>query len=180
MNGRPIPPRHGAPLRVIVPGLYAVASVKWLRRILVLEEPFDGPFQAADYQMVDPSGAPIGESLSELKVNSLIVTPEAGTRVRGTTITVSGVAWGGQTGVASVEVRLAGRDWRPAQIMRPNPPYGLAHWRIVILGVEPGKHSIEVRAHDNEGFVQPHQARWNALGYANNSRHAVDVTVEAT
>jgi DMSO/TMAO reductase YedYZ molybdopterin-dependent catalytic subunit len=178
MNGRPIPRRHGAPMRVIVPGVYAVASVKWLRRIEVLEQPFDGPFQIEDYRMFEPGGSPSGESLQELKVNALIVSPGVGELVRGSTIAVAGVAWGGR-GVAGVEVRLAGDEWRPALLARQNSPYGLAHWRCVMMGVLPGTYTIEVRAHDEDGLTQPKKARWNALGYANNSRHRVGVTVVA-
>jgi DMSO/TMAO reductase YedYZ molybdopterin-dependent catalytic subunit len=177
MNGRPIPPKHGAPLRVIVPGVYAVASVKWLRRIEVLEEPFEGPFQAEDYRMLGLSGNGNGESLHELGINALIVSPQVGDVLDATAISISGVAWGGRGTVASVEVRIDGEPWRPAAVTTPNPPYGLAHWHTVVVGIDPGEHTLEVRAHDKDGFTQPALPRWNALGYANNSRHRVTITV---
>jgi DMSO/TMAO reductase YedYZ molybdopterin-dependent catalytic subunit len=170
MNGRPIPPKHGAPLRVIVPGVYAVASVKWLRRVEVLEEPFEGPFQAEDYRIGS-------EALHELGVNALIVSPQAGDILDATAIPISGVAWGGRGTVASVEVRVDGEQWRPAAMTTPNPPHGLAHWHTVVVGIAPGEHTVEVRAHDKDGFTQPELPRWNALGYANNSRHRVHITV---
>jgi DMSO/TMAO reductase YedYZ molybdopterin-dependent catalytic subunit len=173
MNGRPIPAEHGAPLRVVVPGVYAVASVKWLRRIAVLEEPFGGPFQVDDYRMFELSGKGNGKALHELSINALIVSPQAEEVVRGTAILVSGVAWGGRGSVAGVDVRLDGERWRPAVVTTPNPPYGLAHWRCMMLGVEPGSHTLAVRARDKEGLTQPAKPRWNALGYANNSRHAL-------
>lgn len=176
MNGRPIPERHGAPLRVIVPGVYAVASVKWLRRIEVVEQPFEGPFQVDDYRLLE-DGAEIGEALQELNVNAIVASPEGGTVVHGSSISVSGVAWAGRVGLDTVEVRLSGGPWRPALVATPNPPYGLSHWRSVFVGVEPGEHTIEVRARDKAGRVQPATPRWNALGYANNSRHSVAIAV---
>jgi DMSO/TMAO reductase YedYZ molybdopterin-dependent catalytic subunit len=176
MNGRPIPERHGAPLRVIVPGVYAVASVKWLRRIEVVEQPFDGPFQVDDYRLLE-DGAEIGEAVQELNVSALVVSPESGTVVHGSSISVSGVAWGGRGGLDAVEVRVSGGPWRPALVATPNPPYGISHWRSVFVGVEPGEHTVEVRARDKAGRVQPETPRWNAHGYANNSRHSVAVTV---
>jgi DMSO/TMAO reductase YedYZ molybdopterin-dependent catalytic subunit len=178
MNGRPIPDEHGAPLRVIVPGVYAVASVKWLRRIEVLEQPFEGPFQVEDYRMLGLGSGDNGESVQELNVNALVVGPEEGEVIHGTSIAVSGVAWGGRGGLDAVEVRISGRRWRPALIAAPNPPYGLAHWRCLALGVPPGEHTIEVRARDKAGRVQPVKPRWNTLGYANNSRHLIAVTVD--
>lgn len=176
MNGQPIPPQHGAPLRIIVPGVYAVASVKWLRRIVVLEGPFDGPFQVEDYRMLGLEGNAKGKALDELDINALIVSPVAGEVVDGTAVEVAGVAWSGHVGVASVEVRLDGGSWQPAVLTCPTPPYGLAHWRYVATKVGPGAHTLEVRAHDKDGFTQPARPRWNALGYANNSRHALQFT----
>jgi len=176
MNGRALPTEHGAPLRVIVPGVYAVASVKWLRRVHVVDEPFDGAFQVEDYRML--GGAEDGASLQELNVNALVVTPEAESVVQGSAVSVAGVAWGGRGGLQSVEYRLAGDSWRPAAVSDPHPPYGLAHWRGALIGVPSGRHTIEVRARDRSGRVQPAQPRWNALGYANNSRHRVPITVE--
>jgi len=175
MNGRPLPEEHGAPLRVIVPGVYAVASVKWLCRIHVVDEPFAGAFQAEDYRML--GGAEDGESLQELNVNALVVTPEAESVVQGSAISVAGVAWGGRGGLERVEYRLAGESWRPAVVSDSHPPYGLAHWRGVLVGVPAGQHTIEVRACDKAGRVQPAQPRWNALGYANNSTHRVRISV---
>jgi DMSO/TMAO reductase YedYZ molybdopterin-dependent catalytic subunit len=175
MNGRPLPSEHGAPLRVVVPGVYAVASVKWLRRIHVVDKPFDGAFQVEDYRML--GGAEDGESLQELNVNALVVTPEDESVVQGSAISVAGVAWGGRGGLERVEFRLAGESWRPAVVADPHPPYGLAHWRGALVGVPAGRRTIEVRACDKAGRVQPAEPRWNALGYANNSRHRVQITV---
>jgi DMSO/TMAO reductase YedYZ molybdopterin-dependent catalytic subunit len=165
MNGQPLPAKHGAPLRLVVPGSYAVASVKWLRRITVLKHPFTGPFQTDDYQVN-------GEPLNELKANSLIVTPGDGSALSPGSAEVSGVAWGGQDGIASVEVRCAGGPWQRAVVHVPRHTTALYRWSIR-LDLPPGEHRLEVRARDRSGTHQPEQAAWNELGYANNSIHGI-------
>jgi len=164
MNGHPLPAKHGAPLRLVVPGSYAVASVKWLRRIIVLEQPFAGPFQTDDYQIN-------GEPLDGLKVNSLIVKPGDRSAVAAGTTEVSGVAWGGKGGIASVEVRYAGGPWQRA-VVDARQATALHRWSIR-LALPPGEHRLEARAKDRSGTHQPQQAPWNELGYANNSIHGV-------
>jgi DMSO/TMAO reductase YedYZ molybdopterin-dependent catalytic subunit len=172
MNGHPLPAKHGAPLRLIVPGSYAVASVKWLRRITVLEQPFAGPFQVDDYQIN-------GQPLDALQVNSLIVKPGEGSAIPAGSTDVSGVAWGGRGGIVSVEVRCADGAWQPAIVDIPQQTTALHHWSIRIE-LPPGEHRLEARAHDRFGTHQPDQAPWNELGYANNSIHGVLVRCEAT
>lgn len=179
MNGSAIPAVHGAPIRAIVPGVYAVASVKWLRRIEVLERPFDGPFQVDDYRMFGLGSYETPESVQDLNINALIVAPETGAVIRGGSISISGIAWGGRGGVDAVEVRLSGQQWRQAFVAAPNPPYGLVRWRCLADDVPPGEHTIEVRARDRTGRVQPEKPQWNTLGYANNSKHRVAITVRA-
>ncbi|MDX6409952.1 MAG: sulfite oxidase [Gaiellaceae bacterium] len=180
MNGRPIPPKHGAPLRAIVPGVYAVASVKWLRSIEVLERPFGGPFQVNDYRMVGPAGPENGKPVEELGVSALILTPVGGTLVFGHSVSVSGIAWGGRGGIGTVEFRLRGQPWKRAVIDTPHEPYGLTRWAGLLVDVPPGETRIEVRARDREGHVQPTRPHWNEFGYANNSRHCVSVTTAST
>jgi DMSO/TMAO reductase YedYZ molybdopterin-dependent catalytic subunit len=179
MNGRPLPPEHGAPLRVIVPGSYAAASVKWLQRIEVLEHAFAGPFQANDYRMLGLAGSENGKSVDELGVSALILVPEPGAVVSGHSVSVSGIAWGGRGGIDTVEFRLPGQPWKRAVIIAPHHPYGLTRWEGLLVDVPSGKTRIEVRARDREGRVQPTHPEWNALGYANNSRHCVSLTVTA-
>jgi DMSO/TMAO reductase YedYZ molybdopterin-dependent catalytic subunit len=171
MNGRPIPPKHGAPIRVIVPGNYGVASVKWVRRIAVVDRPFTGPFQTDDYQLN-------GKPLDELRVNSLIVHPRVAAVLSVSTVEVSGVAWGGRGGIDAVEFRLSGGPWQPTMLRRPHGPSGLTHWSG-LLELRPGEQFIEARAHDRAGAMQAEQAEWNALGYANNSIHRLRISVVA-
>jgi DMSO/TMAO reductase YedYZ molybdopterin-dependent catalytic subunit len=176
MNGGAVPERHGGPLRAIVPGSYAVNSVKWLTRIEVLEEPFSGPFQAVDYRLLDVPDAVEASPLPDLRANALIVTPETGALVRGNLIEVSGVAWGGEGGIAAVEVRADRADWKPAWIASPHDSSGFTRWSSVFPAA-PGAHVVEVRARDGAGETQPQNPEWNALGYANNSIHRISLTV---
>lgn len=163
MNGRPLPAEHGAPLRVIVPGSYGVASVKWLRRITVLEHSFVGPFQTDDYLLN-------GRPLQELRVNSLVVQPADGAVVQTGTTRVSGIAWGGRDGIAGVEIRASGGPWQEATLTRSDDSAGLDRWQAT-LRLPPGKHRVEARARDRSGASQPERPEWNAHGYANNSIH---------
>ena len=169
MNGEPIPARHGAPLRVIVPGSYGVASVKWLHRISVVEQPFIGPFQADDYQLN-------GKPLQDLRVNSLIVQPADGAVVPAGTTAVSGVAWGGRDrqGITAVEVRVSDGPWQEAMLSRPHQSTSLYRWCIA-LELPTGAHRLEARSRDASGASQPEHPEWNPLGYANNSTHGIRI-----
>lgn len=167
MNGEAIPPVHGGPLRVIVPGHYAVDSVKWVDGITVLERHFDGPFQAVDYRL----GEGTAGELHELPVHSLVLQPSPANRVERGANEVSGIAWGGSGGIARVEVAIDGADWRDATIA-PTTPWGRTYWRLS-WHADPGAHRIAARATDASGVTQPETPRWNPRGYANNSVHRI-------
>ena len=178
MNGHPIPPKHGGPLRAIVPGCYGVDSVKWLRRIEVCERPFLGAFQSNDYRLLGLDGQGNGTMLHRLPVSALIVKPAAGPVVLDGPLAIRGVAWGGDGGISAVDVRLCGGEWSPAVVARPSQKHGFARWST-LLGASPGELTIEVRARDGAGNVQPEVPPWNACGYGNNSVHRVAVTALA-
>jgi DMSO/TMAO reductase YedYZ molybdopterin-dependent catalytic subunit len=174
MNGEPIPPVHGGPLRVIVPGHYAVDSVKWLEQVEVLDRPFTGAFQARDYRLYEPGGAPGGVELHELPVHALLVSPAEGEPIARGRSVLTGVAWAG-TGIGRVEVDVDGRGWRGAWL-EPSTRWGRVRWRMPWYA-RPGQHTIGVRATDLAGARQPKWPRWNELGYANNSVHRSSITV---
>jgi sulfane dehydrogenase subunit SoxC len=181
MNGAPLAPQHGYPLRLVVPGWYGMASVKWLTRIEALARPFDGQQQAVGYhyrQHQDDPGLPV----THQKVKSLMVppgVPDWYTRrrlvERGST-RLTGRAWsGGGVFVARVEVAINGL-WRDAAVESPLSRGVWQGWRCE-WRAEPGEYELACRATDAAGATQPDDPGWNASGMGNNAIQRVAVTV---
>jgi DMSO/TMAO reductase YedYZ molybdopterin-dependent catalytic subunit len=163
MNGAPLPLEHGGPLRLLVPGWYGMASVKWLTRIALLTEPFEGHFQVERYV--------IGRSpIREMNVRAVITEPEPNTRVKGRAIRVAGYAWTGQGHVAKVELSDdSSARWDEAELLDGAPPYGWTRWEWTWHPRRSGPAVLLVRAADSTGRVQPLEPSWNELGYCNNA-----------
>jgi DMSO/TMAO reductase YedYZ molybdopterin-dependent catalytic subunit len=176
MNGEPIAPERGGPVRAIVPGWYATDSVKWLSRVGFTAEEFDGVFQANDYRLRVPGEPGPGRRMTELPVNALITSPEDGERLSGPDIAIKGIAWGGAGGVEQVQVCIDGALWEPARLDSRRGTYARVAWSFEgRLGT--GPHEIACRAFDCEGQVQPDRPPVNVRGYANNAVHRVLVRV---
>ena len=174
MNGEPLGPDHGAPFRIIVPHWYAVASVKWLRRIEVLTAPFKGEFQTGHYMYQWPDRPQ--EIVSLMRVRARITDPPAGSTLPVGPYTVRGKAWSGQGPVTAVEVSLTGEgDWQPAQLQSPAGPYQWQDWTYTWDSAGVGRHTLRARATDAAGNVQPEVPPWNRLGYGNNAIEVVYV-----
>jgi sulfite oxidase len=184
MNGRPLPPVHGAPLRVVVPGYIGARSVKWLSRITLQEGPSDNYFQAKAYRLFPAAVGPEtvvweeGLMLGESPVNSAICAPLPGEKLPAGRTTARGwaVAGGGRQ-VARVDVSTdGGRTWKSAQL-RGNDGWTWSFW-CAPLDLPPGEHEIVCRAFDTAAQTQPsHPAEvWNFKGYANNAWHRVRVS----
>jgi sulfite oxidase len=180
MNDEPLPPKHGFPLRLIVPGWYGMAQVKWLTGITAADLPFKGPWQAFDYVYVtdedDYSGA---VPVREMKVNSVITWPFTEQLVKQGTHAVKGVAWSGSGSVASIQVSVdGGIVWQDARIANPEHTAATwTFWQFPWTAEKCGRYVIMVRAEDTAGNRQPPQSVWNAKGYGNNGVHAIRVTV---
>ena len=157
LNGEPLEPAHGFPLRLVVPGWYGVASVKWLQRIRVLAEPFEGYYQTQHYtvQRATPAGlarATIGPML----VKSEITRPRDGDVLGLGAIRVAGVAWAGQDAVARVEVTTdGGATWHDAELIGPRAPYSWTMWELLWDAGTPGPHRLAARATSAAGETQP-------------------------
>ncbi len=175
MNGEPLTAEHGAPLRLVVPGAYGMASVKWLTSITALAEPFVGHFRMKYRYLGDPIASE-GEHVGPMRVRSLIATPLDGDRI-GRETAVHGAAWSGSGTIESVAVRVDDADWTQASIGAPLGRFAPTPWSMSVR-LELGSHVIQVRATDSAGNVQPREPIWNANGYANNVVHAVTVRVD--
>jgi sulfane dehydrogenase subunit SoxC len=177
LNGQPLPPQHGFPLRLIVPGWYGMTSVKWLARITVLTEPHTGYQNATAYRMresEDDQGTP----LSRIEPRALMVPPgipDFMTRrrfVEPGPVVLEGRAWSGYAPIERVEVDT-GDGWREARLGATN---GWRAWSYE-WDATPGEHVLACRAFDASGRQQPDAPPWNLGGYANNAVHRVPVTV---
>ncbi len=181
MNGAPLLPQHGAPLRLIVPGWYGMASVKWLREIRALTEPFDGFQQIETYRFRQTPDEP-GDPVSAMRVKSLMIppgVPDWQTRARllqPGKVTVVGRAWsGGGVPIRSVAFGVNG-TWFDATLAVAAGPYAWVRWQRD-WEAEAGEHQLECRATDETGAVQPLTPEWNLSGFANNATHKVRVLV---
>jgi DMSO/TMAO reductase YedYZ molybdopterin-dependent catalytic subunit len=180
--GRPLPPQHGFPLRLVVPGWYGMTNVKWLDSITVLDEPFAGYQQARAYRM-RRSEDEQGESVTRMVPRALMVppgVPDFLTRERFAEpgpVLLAGRAWSGWAPIASVDVSTdGGATWQPAELDEPLSPTAWRGWSLR-WDATPGHHELCCRAADADGNRQPDQADWNLGGYANNSVQRVAVTV---
>ena len=170
MNGVPLPPEHGFPLRAIVPGWYAVASVKWLQEIEVTDTPFDGYYQTQRYVYAE------GEPVTRQRVRSLITQPEDAASLSAGETVIQGLAWSGLAAISRVEVRVGHGDWIDAELDEGDA-FAWRPWRLATAFNHRGKIELSSRATDDSGTMQPEHAEWNRLGYGNNSIQKVTVEV---
>ena len=181
MNGEPLTPVHGAPLRVVVPGYIGARSVKWLERIELRAEPWEGYFQNVVYRLLpeDEQPAPgAGMPLGLVALNSDVLSPADGDTVPAGPLEVRGYAFaGGERYVARVDVSLdGGHSWSQAELLDDLGPWAWRHWRIRV-DLAPGEHEITVRAWDSSAATQPEDeaALWNPKGYVNNARPRIRI-----
>jgi len=181
MNGAPLAPQHGYPLRLVVPGWYGMASVKWLTRIEVLAQSFDGQQQAVGYHYrKDPDDPRVPVTFQ--KVKSLMVPPgipDWYTRrrlVERGPMGITGRAWSGAgLAVSRGEVAVDG-VWRDAHVEPQRSRNAWQGWRCE-WRAEPGEHELACRATDAAGATQPVEPPWNLSGMGNNAIQRVAVTV---
>jgi sulfite oxidase len=181
MNGEPLPPVHGAPVRVVVPGYIGARSVKWLERIEVRSTPWPGYFQDVVYRLLPEDGAPgagAGMPLGLVALNSDVLSPADGDTVPAGPVDVRGYAFaGGERYVARVDVSVdGGTTWSQAELLDDLGKWAWRQWRATV-DLEPGDHELVVRAWDSSAATQPETeaALWNPKGYVNNARPRVRV-----
>lgn len=188
MNGEPLPPEHGFPLRVVVPGYIGARSVKWISEIELRATPSDNRYQAKEYRMFPPNasaeqaGVSEGIMLGELPVNAVICAPEDGEALAAGPVTVRGYAiTGGDRRIERVDVSAdGGETWAQADPTEESRHRGTWHFWEARLDLPPGIHRIFVRALDSAANTQPEDPRgvWNFKGYLNNSWHGITVRTQ--
>jgi len=183
VNGAPLPPQHGYPLRLVVPGWYGMTSVKWLGRITLIDEPFGG-YQMSHSYRVRLDEDEVGVPITAIALRSLMIppgVPEFMTRARivhAGRCELSGRAWSGSSEITAVDVSTdGGATWAPAGLGPAS--LGRWAWRPWTFGwdAEPGEYELCCRARDADGGEQPLEPPWNVGGYVNNAVQRVAVTV---
>lgn len=180
MNDEPLTMLHGAPVRLIVPGYFAVNSIKHVARLAFTRCESDAAIMRSRYRLAPPSaaGEPSQPTCWAMPVKSWITTPQPGPVGTGE-LDVAGVAFAGETPLAQVEVSAdGGHTWARAQL---DDDRGPAAWRLFRhrLDASPGRLVLASRATDSDGRVQPERSPPNAGGYAANGWAEAAVVVEA-
>jgi DMSO/TMAO reductase YedYZ molybdopterin-dependent catalytic subunit len=174
MNGVDLPIEHGYPLRAIVPRWYALASVKWLAEIEVVNRPFSGHYQGHEYMYEwTKNGEVVRESVDLMRVRALITEPRS--EVECGEITVRGVAWSGEAEIARVEVSVNDGPWQDARLMGDGTPHSWQRWELITRIDQPGEITVRARATDLAGHTQPSEPSRNVKGYGSNSVERVSV-----
>jgi len=183
MNGRPLAPQHGFPLRLIVPGWYGMTHVKWLRSITVTDRPFDGYQQATAYHLRTREGDP-GEPVERMLPRALMVPPGVPDFMSRTRLVepseqlLEGRAWSGRAPIDRVEFSAnGGRTWAVAALEDPVSPHAWRRWTYTWDATRPGEYELCARARDLAGNVQPVEQAWNYEGVQNNAVQRVAVIV---
>jgi DMSO/TMAO reductase YedYZ molybdopterin-dependent catalytic subunit len=181
MNGAPLPPQHGHPLRLVVPGWYGMAHVKWLRNITLIDTPSDGFQQVVAYRFRQEADE-IGDPVDRIAPRSLLIPPGfpdfmSRTRVvRPGPVRLEGRAWSGRAPVTAVHLSDdGGRNWRPTELELSGTHPWAWRWWTGTWTATPGRHLLSARATDAEGNIQPLEQPWNRGGFANNLVQQVPV-----
>ena len=183
VNGAPLPPQHGFPLRLLVPGWYGLTSVKWLSRISLVGEPFTG-YQMRHSYRVRLDENEVGEPITTIAPRSLMVPPgipeymSRARTVEAGPCELTGRAWSGRSPIAAVDVSTdGGATWSSAEL--GDAALGRWAWRAwrYVWDAEPGEYELCCRARDTAGDEQPLTPPWNVGGYVNNAVQRVAVTV---
>ncbi|MCJ1678351.1 sulfite oxidase [Streptomyces sp. APSN-46.1] len=181
MNGLPLPPQHGYPLRLIVPGWYGMAQVKWLREITLVDTPFTGFQQAVAYRYRQDPDDP-GTPVTRMAPRALMIPPGFPDFMSRTRIVapgpvrLEGRAWSGYGPLTRVE--FSGDDgltWSGAELAAPGPDRGVWQAWSAVWTAAPGRHTLAVRATDAGGRAQPLDPPWNRGGFGNNAVQRVPV-----
>ena len=179
-NHKPIPFKHGYPLRLIVPQWYGMASVKWIKQISIIDSHFTGPYQSIDYMYYpnhfNDNGA---QPVTTMNVNSTIQKPLNLKRLNTGKHEIKGIAWTGKGFITKVEISTDnGFTWSNAKVDDTNPSYKWISWSYEWNVMEKGDFTILSKATDSYGQTQPSEANWNRNGYGYNAFDKIKVKIE--
>jgi len=167
MNGQILPADHGFPLRVLVPGWLGAASIKWVGRIEVSEQPLYSPFNTQTYVLIgndyQPNPPAKGKIITSQNVKSAFELPWDAKLTSGPHL-LRGRSWSGQGKVTKVEVSWDGKSWQSARLREPNISQAWVRWDID-WEPSPGNYKLQARATDNQGNTQPMDVPFNQQGY---------------
>jgi len=183
MNGVPLLPQHGAPLRLIMPGWYGMMSVKWLVALTALTKPFDGFQQMRTYRY-RKRDEDAGAVITTMRIKSLMIppgVPDWSSRKRylkpGPSELI-GRAWSGAgVPISRVDVSIDGL-WQEAELYSNADRYAWTKWQMH-WEAHPGTHVLQCRATDADGQTQPLEAPWDVSGFGNNAVQQVSVFVDS-
>lgn len=180
MNGVPLPPEHGFPLRAVVPGIYGMMNAKWITEIEVVDRTYEGFWQRQGWS-----------NNAQYQIHSTIILPSAALTSRfrdlrslktvvGEKVPIAGIAFAGDRGISKVEVSMDdGKSWQEARIKEPLSNYTWVLWATEWIPSAAGRYSIVVRAADKTGKVQTPEYQ-NAFPNGSTGYHRVDINVEAS
>ncbi len=187
MNGEPLDPSHGFPLRLVVPGWAGDNWVKWVMKIEVRDTEFDGFFMKTAYRIpsrpvlpgstVDPA---LMTPVTNLSIKSLLTSHADGSEVRPGQLRLTGAAWSHAAQVVAVEISTdTGRTWKPATLGNERAPFAWRLWEFNWTPPGEAYYTVMVRARNSLGETQPMQPEWNPSGYSHNAVQAVSLNVTA-
>ncbi len=178
MNGEPLPVQHGYPLRLVVPGWYAVTSVKWLTEIDLIGSSLEAFFQTERYFFEwQRDGTTVREPVRLQRVRSIITSPTAEAEIDAGQLTVRGVAWSGAAPIAGVDVSVGDGPWQAAQLIGERRRHSWQWWELLTQLGGSGTTTLRSRATDLAGRVQPEHPEWNRLGYGGNAIQTVPIRI---
>ena len=185
MNGEPLPPIHGFPVRLIVPGWDGTSWVKWVTSLAVADEPNNGFYMNPAYRFPKhplPPGVPVNpadlEVIEGMPVKSFITGPADQARLPLAPTVLCGIAWAGEERITRVEVSSdGGRRWSDAELAQQDLPFAWRLWKIRWVPTQPGYFTVMSRATDSARRVQPIVPTWNPSGYLYNAIDQIGVLV---
>jgi DMSO/TMAO reductase YedYZ molybdopterin-dependent catalytic subunit len=185
MNGEQLPLLNGFPLRLVVPGWFSTYWLKMLEDIEVIDHPDTNYWMKTAYKIPDTPGADMkpGETgvpmvpITKMAPRSFLTNLPSGAKVpAGAPLAVRGIAFGGDCGVARVDISIdGGKSWQEAKLGKDEGKYGFRQWQVKPTLPGPGKHAVLVRCTNDNGEVQPDTPNWNPGGYLRNVIESTDL-----